>query len=197
MKAALTIIWFEASVKTQDARAALDEMLAGQPVSVPHAPPFGCSTKWADQIEAKQKLLKDWQAKPVAIEPASADVLKGLRANPLGKVLLVTFWSTKCSRCAAEFPDLITSYLWYKTRPFDMVTVSTDGPAAQADVEKFLEDEHSAVRNLQFSSADAASLQQAFAGKTWSTHEPYTVLIDINGTVVLTSIWAARTMYFE
>ena len=174
----------EARVTTHDARAALDEMLAGQPVAVPHTPAFGCATKWADQIEAKQKAVKDWQALPVTIEPATADTLKELRANTTGKVLLLTFYSTKCARCAAEFPDLITSYLWYKVRPFNMVTISTDGPSAQADVQKLLDDQHSAGRNLQFASADTAALQKAFDGKTWNTHEPYTVVIAPNGDVV-------------
>jgi peroxiredoxin len=174
----------EAEVKTHDARIALDEMLAGKPVTTPVTPAFGCSTKWADQIEAKQKAVKDWQAKPVNLEPATADTLKELRANSAGKTLVVAFYSVKCARCSAEFPGLITSYLWYKSRPFDLVTVSTDGPAAQADVQKLLDDQHSAVRNLQFASADASALQQAFAGKTWNTREPYTVVINPDGNLV-------------
>ena len=97
---------------------------------------------------------------------------------------MVAFYSVKCARCSAEFPGLITSYLWYKSRPFDLVTVSTDGPAAQADVQKLLDDQHSAVRNLQFASADASALQQAFAGKTWNTREPYTVVINPDGNLV-------------
>src|SRR5436190_2961509 len=36
----------EGLVKTSDARAALDAMLAGKPVPVEHTGTFGCSTKW-------------------------------------------------------------------------------------------------------------------------------------------------------
>lgn len=174
----------EARVTTQDARAALDELLAGQPVAVPRTSAFGCNTKWSDIVEARQKDDADWQAKPVTIEPATAETLKELRANSAHKTLMVTFWSTKCAHCAAEFPDLITSYRWYKTRGFDLVTVSTDGLAAQADVQKFLNDKHSAVRNLQFASADTAALQKAFDGMTWNTREPFTVVIAANGNVI-------------
>ena len=34
----------ESIVKIQDARLALDAMLAGKPVATPHTPSFGCST---------------------------------------------------------------------------------------------------------------------------------------------------------
>ena len=80
------------SVTVHDARNALDEMLANKPVTVTHTPAFGCSTKWADQIEGKQKAVRDWAAAPVNVEPATADTLKALRANSTGgKVLLVSF----------------------------------------------------------------------------------------------------------
>ena len=36
----------ESLVKTQDTRAAIEALLAGQPVKVPHTGVFGCSTKW-------------------------------------------------------------------------------------------------------------------------------------------------------
>src|SRR5689334_11447419 len=35
----------ESNVRKQDARAALDALVAGKPVAVPHTPAFGCSTK--------------------------------------------------------------------------------------------------------------------------------------------------------
>ena len=47
-----------------------------------------------------------------------------------------------------------------------------------------LDKHHSAVRNLQFASADVKSLQEAFAGKQWKTNVPYMVAIDADGKVV-------------
>ena len=41
----------ESLVKIQDARLALDAMLAGKAVAVPHTPSFGCSTKWKSKID--------------------------------------------------------------------------------------------------------------------------------------------------
>src|SRR2546427_13163177 len=43
----------ESLVKTQDARAALDELLDGKPVAVPHTPAFGCSTKWKSKVDSQ------------------------------------------------------------------------------------------------------------------------------------------------
>ena len=174
----------EARVTVLDARAALDALVAGKPVAVSHTPVFGCNTKWSDITEDKEKQEKAWQANPVTMEPATAATLKALRANSAGKTLMVTFWSTKCARCAAEFPDLLATYRWYKTRAFDMVTVSTDGPSATADVQKFLDRQHSAVRNLNFASADTLELQKEFDGKTWDTTKPFTVVIGPNGNLI-------------
>jgi peroxiredoxin len=171
-------------VKTHDTRDALDQMLAGKPVAVQHTPTFGCNTKWAGFIPEKQQAVTDWNAKPVTVDDATADVLKQVRANSSGKLLMVSFWSTKCVSCMAAFPEVVQSYTWYSTRHFDLITVSADGPSRRAAVQKFLQDQHSAVRNLQFASTDAAGLQQAFAGKSWDPREPYIVLIDPSGNVV-------------
>src|SRR5450631_2747768 len=43
----------ESLVKVQDARLALDALLAGKPVTVAHTPAFGCSTKWKSKIDSQ------------------------------------------------------------------------------------------------------------------------------------------------
>ena len=48
----------ESIVKIQDARLALDAMVAGKPVATPHTPSFGCSTKWKSKIDAGQAEIK-------------------------------------------------------------------------------------------------------------------------------------------
>ena len=45
-------------VKTQDARNALEALLAGKPVPVAHTPAFGCSTKWKSKIDSQLDELK-------------------------------------------------------------------------------------------------------------------------------------------
>ena len=48
----------ESRVKSQDARAALDALLAGQPVPVAITPAFGCSTKWKSKIDTEGAAAK-------------------------------------------------------------------------------------------------------------------------------------------
>ena len=85
--------------------------------------------------------------------------------------------------CVSEFHDLLTTYLWYRSRDFGLVTVSTDSPEAKAAVRKFLEKEHSAVRNLQFASDDIYALQAAFDSK-WESGVPFTIVLAPDGKII-------------
>jgi len=173
----------EGLVKTSDARAALDAMIAGRPVAVTHTGVFGCSTKWKYKETSRLETLRKIEAQPVKLELASADDLKKLRANPTGKLLLVNFWATWCGSCVAEFPDLQTTFRMYGTREFAMVTVSANGPDERPSVMQFLEKQHATSRNLLFASTDTYALQAAFDAK-WESALPYTMLIAPDGKVL-------------
>jgi thiol-disulfide isomerase/thioredoxin len=173
----------EALVKTQDARKALDAMLSGQPVAVPHTGVFGCSTKWKSKEASRLEELKRIEAEPVRLELASADELKKLRANSTGKVLLVDFWATWCGPCVHEFPDLETTYRMYRGRDFDFVTVSANLPDEKPGVIKMLNKQHASSRNLQFASEDTYAMQAAFDPK-WEAGVPFTVLLSPEGKVL-------------
>ena len=173
----------ESLVKTQDARAALDALLAGKPVTVDHTPVFGCSTKWKSKQAASIAEMKRIEAEPVRLEPAGADELKKLRLNPTGKVLLVNFWATWCGPCITEFGDLETTWRMYRHRDFDLVTVSTNLPDEKAGVMKELERQHASSRNLQFATEDTYGLQAAFDAK-WDSGVPFTMLIAPDGKVL-------------
>ncbi len=173
----------EELVKTQDARNAIDALLAGKPVPVEQTGVFGCSTKWKEKQASRIADQKKIEAEPVTLEMASADDLKKLRANPTGKLLLVTFWATWCGPCVHEFPDVETTYRMYRVRDFDLVTVSTNMPDEKTGVVKMLEKQHASSRNLLFASDDTYALQAAFDPK-WQSAVPYTVLIAPNGNIV-------------
>jgi len=170
-------------VKSQDARNAVDALLAAKPVPVEQTGVFGCSTKWKDKIEARIADQKKIEAEPVKLELASADDLKKLRANATGKMLLVSFWATWCGPCVHEFPDVETTFRMYRVRDFDLVTVSTNMPDEQAGVLKMLEKQHASSKNLLFGSDDTYALQAAF-DPNWKTGVPYTVLIAPGGKIL-------------
>ena len=114
--------------RREDARNALEAMLAGKPVPVTETNAFGCTTKWMSKATGVEEEWAKIQAEPVTLDPISAEDLKKLRANQGGKVLLVNFWSTNCAPCASQFLDLETTYRMYRLRAFDFVTVATDPP---------------------------------------------------------------------
>jgi peroxiredoxin len=173
----------ESLVKTQDARNAIDALLAGKPVPVDHTGVFGCSTKWIAKEDSALKELKKIEAEPVSVSLASAEDLKKLRANGTGKVLLVNFWATWCGPCVHEFPDLETTYRMYRLRDFDMVMVSANMPDEKAGVMKMLEKQHASSRNLLFGSTDTYALQAAFDPK-WDSPVPFTVLLSPEGKIL-------------
>ncbi len=173
----------ESLVKTQDARNAIEALLAGQPVPVPHTPVFGCSTKWKSKRASRIEELKKIEAEPVTLDLVSAEELAKLRANPTGKVLLVNFWATWCGPCITEFPDLETTYRMFRHRDFEMVTVSANLPDEKPGVLKALEKLHASGRNLQFGSEETYAMQAAFDPE-WESGVPFTILIAPDGKVL-------------
>lgn len=173
----------ESLVKTQDARNAVDALLAGKPVPVPHTGVFGCSTKWISKQASRTDEMKKIEAEPVDLSLASADDLKKLHANSTGKVLLVNFWATWCGPCVHEFPDLETTYRMYRLRDFDLVMVSANMPDEKPGVMKMLQKMHGSSRNLLFGSTDTDAMQAAFDPK-WQAGVPYTVLLSPDGKIL-------------
>ena len=173
----------ESLVKIQDARLALDAMLAGKPVPLAHTPAFGCSTKWKSKIDSQLAETKKFEAEPVSLASVTADELKKLRTNPTGKVLLVNFWATWCGPCIAEFPSLLETWRMFRRRDFDLVTISSNYPDEKAGVLKTLQALHASSRNLQFASGDTYALQAAFEAK-WDAGVPFTMVIAPGGKVL-------------
>jgi thiol-disulfide isomerase/thioredoxin len=130
-----------------NARDILDLLLAGKDV-----PPdqqtsrvFVCSTKWSWKRELALGKADEWDKLPVSVETADAEALKVLAANKTKKFRLINVWSTSCGPCVAEFPDLVKIYQQYQQRDFDFVTISTDPSDNNAEVQKFLAKQHSAL----------------------------------------------------
>ncbi len=173
----------ESLVTTRETRAAIDQLLAGQPVAVPHTGVFGCSTKWKSKSSGRAAEMKKIEAEPVDVESVNAEGLKALRKNPTGKLLLVNFWATWCGPCLTEMPDLQTTFRMYRRRDFDFVTVSANLPDERPGVLKVLEKYHATTRNLHIDSNDVYAMQAAFDAK-WEAGVPFTMLIAPGGEVL-------------
>jgi peroxiredoxin len=170
-------------VKSEDARNAIEALLAGRPVPVTETHAFGCTTKWMSKATGVEEEWTKIQTEPVTVDMVGADDLKKLRANATGKVLLVNFWSTGCSACASQFFDLETTYRMYRLRSFDFVTIATNPPSDAPAVMDFLRKQYASSPNKQFASADVSSLQSAW-GATWKPGSPLTMVIAPDGKVL-------------
>jgi peroxiredoxin len=164
-------------VKTQDARNAIDALLADQEPPIKHTGVFGCSTKWKEKEASRADGLRKIDESPVTLEMAAAEVLKKLRENRTNHLLIVSFWATWCGSCIDEFSDFQDTYLMYKDRDIELVTVAANMPDEKPGVLRMLEKKHATSRNLLFASDDTAGLQAAF-DPTWQSAVPYTVVLD-------------------
>ena len=174
-------------VKTQEARNAIDALLAGKEVPVAHTAVFGCSTKWQEKEALREASERKLEAQPVNVELVDAAGLKKLRANPSGHITLISFWATWCGSCVAEFSDLQDTFRMYGVRDFDLVTVSANMPDEKPSVLRFLAKKHATSRNLLFASDDTTALQAAFDPK-WQSAVPYTVLLGADGKVLYSTL---------
>ena len=186
-----------ATVKSPDARNAVEAMLAGKPVPVEVTRPMGCSTKWIGHNEVQQ-LEQQWSSAPVTLEPIDAVKVAALVKNPTDKLRLINVWATWCGPCVAEFPGLVSISRRLSNRDFELITISLDDPKDQNKAKAFLEKQHAAVSNrLQrslkaegrttnnylFTSTDADALMQALDPAAPGPI-PYTLIVAPGGKIL-------------
>jgi peroxiredoxin len=177
-------------VKTQDARNAIDALLAHKDVAVKHTGVFGCSTKWKEKSAGRVAALDKINQQPVSVEMISKAELTKLRTNPTHQMMLVDFWATWCGSCVVEFADLQNTLRMYGGRDFSMVTVSANMPDEKTGVLRFLQKQHATSKNYLFDSQDTATLQTAFDPK-WDSAVPYTILLSADGKVLYKQLGSA------
>src|ERR1700747_1102874 len=170
-------------VNSQDARNAVDALLANREVSVKHTGVFGCSTKWKEKTASSEAALRKISAEPVGLELATAQDLRLLRENPSKHMTLISFWATWCGSCIDEFADFQETFQMYRVRAFDLITISANMPDAKGGGMRIPEKKHAISRNLLFASNDTAAMQAAF-DPAWDSAVPYTVILTPDGKIL-------------
>ena len=177
-------------VKTQDARNAIDALLAHKEVAVKHTGVFGCSTKWQEKSADRVAALEKINEQPISVDMISKNDLTKLSKNPGHQMMLVDFWATWCGSCIVEFADLQNTLRMYGARDYSVVTVSANMPDEKAGVLRFLQKQHATSKNYLFDSQDTSSLQTAFDPK-WDSAVPYTILLSADGKVLYKQLGSA------
>jgi peroxiredoxin len=186
------------TVTSHDARNAVVQLLAGQPVTVPTTAVMGCSTKWnankADIVKAEEK----WKAEPVALATIDAAGIAALAKNDSTRLRLINVWATWCAPCVAEFPGLVSLSRRLGNRDFELVTISLDDPKLQPQAKKFLEKQHASppnrlkrllksegrdAVNFIYTGASTDALVQAL-DPAWPGPLPHTILVAPGGKIV-------------
>jgi peroxiredoxin len=177
----------ERRVERHDLRVALDEMLAGQPISKADLKAFGCVIKRAGVTETKmlqKPVTSPATTSPIALlKPADFDKL---RADSNGKVLLINFWATWCAPCVAEFPEFVMIDKTYRSKGVRMVSISTDEKSdLEGAVIPFLKKQKAEFESFLSDADDPQELIDV-VDKNWSGALPATFVFDKAGKIVFT-----------
>jgi peroxiredoxin len=187
-----------ATVKSHDARAAVEALLAGKSVPVESTKPMGCATKWLEHKEKVAQVEQRWSETPIVLETLDAAGAARLAKNETKKVRVINVWATWCPPCVAEFPDLVSISRRFANRDFELITISLDDPKDEAKAKSFLESQRAAVpnrvqrslkaegrntNNYLFTGASADELMAALDPRSPGP-VPYTVVIAPGGEVL-------------
>ena len=186
------------SVTSHDARNAVVELLAGQPVTTPTTIVMGCSTKWNSKRDDVAKADEKWKSELVELALIDVAGVAQLAKNDSNRLRLVNVWATWCAPCVAEFPALVSLTRRLGNRDFEMVTISLDDAKLQPQVKKFLENQHVAIPgrlkrllaaegrgplNYLYTGASSDALVKAL-DPAWPGPLPHTVVIAPGGKIV-------------
>ena len=167
----------------EDLRAAVDSVLAGNPVETPVNKVFGCSTKWAWKNEYGKQVEARWNALPSPLEKLNEAGIKELVKNSSDKLRLINVWATWCAPCILEYPSIVELQRWYGQRNFEFVSLSADNPEHMDRAQKFLDKTHSPIKNYLYDGTDKYKLIEAL-DPNWNGALPYTLLVEPGGKVV-------------
>lgn len=187
------------TVKSPDARNAIEALLDGRPVPVALTKPHGCSTKWREKKAMHVVTEAAWTQLPVVLDRIDPAGVAALRANSTGKFRLINVWATWCAPCVEEFPLLVSLSRQFDMRSnFEFLTISLDAPKQEDRALAFLKKQGAGVskRGLPSVKAEGRNTNHyLYAGGSqdelaavldteWPGPIPHTVLIAPGGKIL-------------
>jgi len=168
---------------SSDAINAIDALLDNKEVPVAVTKVFGCSIKWLEKNDWKDKAAFQWAKEPVTLDTINVAGVTGLVKNNSDKLRLINVWATWCGPCTVEFPDFITLSRIYKQRDFEFISISADEAENKDRALKFLKTNQSSGANYLFTGDDKYKLIEAI-DSVWQGALPYTLLVEPGGKIV-------------
>ena len=187
-----------ATVKSPDARNAVEALLASKPVPVEVTKPHGCSTKWMSKKGGIAVQTAKWDKTPVDVATIDAAGVTALRKNGTKNVRLFNVWATWCVPCVAEFPELVQTARKFDMREFEFINISVDEPKDSAKVKDFLEKRGAGLSNRAkaalkaegrpsnsyiFTGGETKDLMAALDPE-WPGGVPHTIVVAPDGKVI-------------
>src|SRR6266850_227585 len=187
-----------ATVKSPDARNAVEALLAGKVVPKEVTKPHGCSTKWLSKKGGIASQTEKWDSTPVDVATIDSAGVATLRKNGTKNVRLFNVWATWCAPCVAEFPELVKTARKFDMREFEFISISVDEPNESAKVKAFLEKrgaglsgrartalkaEGRPTNSYLFTGGEVNDLMKVLDSE-WPGAVPHTVLVAPNGEVI-------------
>lgn len=169
--------------KSFDTRNAIDELLAGKPVTVKTTKVFGCSIKWSDKKAWVNKGFEDWAKEPVSIEVIDEAGVKEILKNNSGKLRLINVWATWCGPCMIELPEFVTINRMYRERDFEFISICLDDTARKQKALKVLQEKQASNKNYLFDLDNKYTLIEA-VDPAWQGALPYTLIVEPGGKIV-------------
>ncbi|HTK20035.1 MAG TPA: redoxin domain-containing protein [Mucilaginibacter sp.] len=166
-----------------DARNAINALLAGKEVPVKTTKVFGCSVKWIEKKDWIKKAEVQWAKEPVSLQQVDEKGLTDLLQNKTDKLRLINVWATWCVPCVQEFSDLVYLNHLYRDRGLQLVTISSDDAKSRDKALTFLQKKQASGLNYIYSGDSKYKMIEAIDPK-WQGALPYTIIIEPGGKVI-------------
>lgn len=170
----------------QDTRNALNALLAHKQPEVTTTKVFGCSIKWAEKEDWKQRAREDWAKEPVKIDTIGVSRMSQLSENKSDSLLLIAVWSAADKDSKKILPELVDMNRMYRHRDFQFISINIDGVANSVAALDFLKQSQVSATNFIYTGNDMHKLKLIIdpTSVRWQVTAPYTLLVEPGGTVV-------------